>query len=172
MNKEQIKQYVEQVFSRNPAPDNYTNREHCDECAEHDETLRSYTPKSIGLEQLGNAAWDPICFVLPQAFKYYFPALVRLALDSEGSNGYLDQFLFHVTYQGEESRFFKHFSKAERGATLRVLHYIELNMDDLIQEWNLEQELKEAIKLWSKLVRNNHAHPVAPCSSIGRNSAS
>ena len=116
MNKEEIKLYVEQVFSGNAVPENYTNRDHCDECAEHDETLRSCTPKSIGLEQLGNAGWDPICFVLPKAFKYYFPALVRLSLDSEGSNGYLDQFLFHVTYQGEGSRFFKHFSKAERGA--------------------------------------------------------
>ena len=90
MNKEEIKLYVEQVFSENAVPENYTNRDHCDECAEHDETLRSYTPKSIGLEQLGNAGWDPICFVLPKAFKYYFPALVRLSLDSEGANGYLD----------------------------------------------------------------------------------
>jgi hypothetical protein len=155
MNKEEIKLYVEQVFSGNAVPENYTNRDHCDECAEHDETLRSYTPKSIGLEQLGNAGWDPICFVLPKAFKYYFPALVRLSLDSEGANGYLDQFLFHVTYQGEDSRFFKHFSNAERGATLEVLQYIESNMDDLVHEWNLENELKEAIGLWSKLVMNS-----------------
>jgi len=155
MNKEQIELYVEQVFSGNAIPENYTNRDHCDECAEHDETLRSYTPKSIGLEQLGNAGWDPICFVLPKAFKYYFPALVRLSLDSEGSNGYLDQFLFHVTYQGEDSRFFKHFSKAERGATLKVLQYIESNMDDLVHGWNLDNELKEAIGLWSKLVMNS-----------------
>ena len=155
MNKEQIELYVEQVFSGNAIPENYTNRDHCDECAEHDETLRSYTPKSIGLEQLGNAGWDPICFVLPKAFKYYFPALVRLSLDPEGSNGYLDQFLFHVTYQGEDSRFFKHFSKAERGATLEVLQYIESNMDDLVHGWNLDNELKEAIGLWSKLVMNS-----------------
>ncbi len=69
MNKAQVKRYVEQVFSSNAAPENYTNRDHCAECAEHDQTLRSYTPQSITLEQLGNPAWDPICFVLPQAFK-------------------------------------------------------------------------------------------------------
>ena len=155
MNKEEIKLYVEQVFSGNAVPESYTNRDHCCECAEHDVTLRSYTPKSIGLEQLGNAGWDPICFVLPKAFKYYFPAIVRLSLDSEGANGYLDQFLFHVTYQGEDSRFFKHFSKAERSATLEVLQYIESNMDGLVHEWNLENELKEAIGLWSKLVMNS-----------------
>jgi len=152
MNQEEIKLYVEQVFSGNVVPENYTNRDHCNECAEHDATLRSYTPKSIGLEQLGNPGWDPICFVLPMAFKYYFPALVRLALDSEGANGYLDQFLFHVTYQGEDSRFFTHFSQAERDATLQVLLYIESKMGDLVHEWKLENELKEAIGLWSRLV--------------------
>lgn len=152
MNKEEINNYVEQVFSGNAVPENYTNRDHCPECAEHDETLRSHTPESIGLEQLGNPGWDPICFVLPKAFKYYFPALVRLALDSEGTNGYLDQFLFHITYQGEDSRFFKHFSKAERNATLEVLLFIESQMGDLVKEWYLEKDMKEAIELWSKLV--------------------
>ena len=152
MNKEEIKLHVELVFGGNAAPENYTNRDHCPECAEHDETLRSHTPQSIGLEQLGNPGWDPICFVLPEAFKYYFPALVRLALDSEGSNGNLDQFLFHVTYQGEDSRFFKHFSQAEREATLEVLHYIESHMGRLVHEWNLENDIKEALWLWKKLV--------------------
>lgn len=156
MNKEQIKENIERVFSYNAAPENYTNHAHCAECAEHDETLRSYTPKSISLEQLGNPAWDPICFVLAPAFKYYFPALVRLALDSEETDCYLEQFLFHLTYQGQESRFFKHFSKAEREATLSVLRYIELNMGELIEQWNLAHELKEAIELWCQLVRNSH----------------
>ena len=151
MNKEEIKLYVEKVFSGNAIPENYTNRIHCEECAEHDQTLRSFTPKSIGLEQLGNPGWDPICFVLPDAFKYYFPALVRLALDSEENNGYLEQFLFHVTYQGEDSRFFKHFSKDEREATLEVLKHIESHMGKIVDASNLENELKEAIELWLKL---------------------
>jgi hypothetical protein len=151
MNKEEIKRYVEKVFSGNTIPENFTDRDHCEECAEHDETLRSCTPESIGLEQLGNPGWDPICFVLPDAFKYYFPALVRLALDSEGNNSYLEQFLFHVTYQGEDSRFFKHFSKDEREATLEVLKHIESHMGDLVDASYLENELKEAIELWLKL---------------------
>lgn len=155
MNQKEINLYVEQVFSGNAVPENYTNRDHCSECAKHDETLRSSTPESIGLEQLGNPGWDPICFVLPKAFKYYFPALVRLALDSEGTTGYLDQFLFHVTYQGEESRFFAHFSKAEREATLEVLRYIESKMGDLVHDWYLENDLKEAIRLWSKLASHS-----------------
>ncbi len=155
MNKEQIKEDIARVFSCHGAPEHYTNREHCTECAEHDDTLRSYTPQSITLAQLGNPAWDPICFVLAPAFKYYFPALVRLALDSQGSDCYLEQFLFHLTYQGQGSRFFNHFSKTEREATLRVLRYIELNMGELIEQWHLAQELKRAIDLWSELVRNH-----------------
>lgn len=152
MNKEEIKLYVEQVFGGNAIPENYTDRDHCDECAEHDETLRSYTPKSIGLAQLGNPGWDPICFVLPDAFKYYFPALFRLALDSKGANSYLEQFLFHVTYQGEDSKFFKHFSRPERQATLEVLKHIKSYMGSVVDERNFGNELKEAIELWLKLV--------------------
>lgn len=149
---DEIIRQVQRVFADNPVPENYTDREHCEECAEHDDTLRAYTPETIGPDQLGNPGWDPICFVVPEAFKYYFPALVRLALDSESGNSYLDQFLFHVTYQGEESRFFSHFSKAEREITLAVLEHIKFYLSERIKDWNLEQDLDNAIKLWSNLV--------------------
>lgn len=45
-----------------PKPGHFTNYQHCDECAEHDETLRSTDVDTIGLGELGNPAWDPICF--------------------------------------------------------------------------------------------------------------
>ncbi len=154
MNATDIQAHVKEVFANNAAPENYTDRNHCEECAEHDETLRTFTPETIGIEQLGNPGWDPICFVLPEAFKYYFPALVRLALETKGSNSYLDQFLFHVTYEGENSRFFKYFTRAEREATLEVLRYIRSNMKSLVKERSLESELDEAIKLWSRLAKS------------------
>jgi len=142
------------MFASSAAPENYTDRNHCEECAEHDETLRTFTPETIGIDQLGNPGWDPICFVLPDAFKYYFPALVRLAPEAEGLNSYLEQFLFHVTYQGENSRYFKYFSKAEREAALDVLRYIRSSMKRPVKEWGLESELDEAIELWSRLTKN------------------
>ena len=35
-------------------PAHFTNYEHCEECAEHDETLLSKTIDSIGLDEIGN----------------------------------------------------------------------------------------------------------------------
>jgi hypothetical protein len=45
-----------------PRPQHFTNYMHCCECAEHDETLRNSDVHSIGLEELGSASWDPLCF--------------------------------------------------------------------------------------------------------------
>ncbi len=145
---------VARTFADVPRPEHFTDHTHCEECADHDETLRSFDRDSIGLGQLGNRGWDPLCFVHPQGFLYYFPAMVRLALSSRGQEVYLDQFLFHLTYEGEESRFFGHFSGPQCRAVLEVLHWIRANMGSLVREWSLESEMDEALALWNALAED------------------
>ncbi len=81
-----------------PKPEHFTDYRHCCECAEHDETLLAHDVDSIGMEQLGNPGWDPLCFSSVTGLLYYMPALVRLTLHTlEPSQvAYLDQFLFHL----------------------------------------------------------------------------
>ena len=55
-------QHAKRLF-RMPKPVHFTTYRHCCECAEHDETLLAYDIDSIGIEQLGNPGWDPLCFV-------------------------------------------------------------------------------------------------------------
>ena len=62
-------------------PQHFTNHTHCCECTEHDEVLRAHDRDTIGIEQLGNPGWDPMCLCTVEGFQYYFPALVRLCLD-------------------------------------------------------------------------------------------
>ena len=145
---------VDEAFAEADRPEHFTDHTHCEECAEHDETLRSFDRDSIGLEQLGNPGWDPMCFVNPEGFLYYLPAMVRLALSSRGQEGYLDQFLFHLTYEGEKSRFFGHFSGPQRRAVLEVLRWIGENMTGLVREWSLEGEMDEALALWNGLAED------------------
>ncbi len=154
MDLTEIYERVEWAFSAAPRPEHFTDFKHCEECADHDETLRAFDRDTIGLAQLGNPGWDPMCFVLPGAFQYYFPAMVRLTIDSQGSDSYLDQFLFHITYDGEDSRFFRLFSNPQRKVTLEVLRYIRANMAELIREWDFESDLEEAIALWTKLTED------------------
>ncbi len=92
---EEALEAVRLAFSEMPRPEHFTDYRHCCERAEHDETLRSYTPETIGMAELGNGGWDPICFVSTEGYLYYMQALARLACGT-GPDYYLDQFLFHL----------------------------------------------------------------------------
>ena len=72
-------QHAKRLFNV-PKPEHFTNYRHCCECAEHDETLLAQDVNSIGIEQLGNPGWDPLCFISPEGFLYYLPALIRITL--------------------------------------------------------------------------------------------
>lgn len=154
MNDPDLKTRVARAFADVPRPEHFTSREHCEECAEHDETLRRFDPDTIGLEQLGNPGHDPLCYVSPEAFRYYFPALVRLALDSDGGqDSYLGSFLFHVLHDGENNLSFRHFTKPQREATLAVLCHLRGSKAREIEAWALQGELEDAIALWTGLAK-------------------
>lgn len=48
------------MFPADDRPDHFTDPDHCEECRDHDETLRANTREEIPFEVLGNPAWDPI----------------------------------------------------------------------------------------------------------------
>lgn len=115
-----------------PRPEHFTDYNHCSECAEHDETLRAHTPETIGVEELGNAGWDPICFITDQGFLYYLPAMARLALGA-GDVYYLDQFLFHLPGR------IGAMSPAQRKAVHELLEYLfETRFDEIGRYGDLE----------------------------------
>ena len=92
------------VFAEVPRPEHFTDYEHCCECAEHDQTLLNATIDTIGLDELGNPGWDPVCFASAEGKQYYFPAFVRLSLDSIDHEFYFGQLLFHLEGSGAGNR--------------------------------------------------------------------
>lgn len=54
-----------------PKPAHFGNYQHCCECAEHDETLRTHDVDLIGLDQLGHPGWDSLCFSSAEGLLYY-----------------------------------------------------------------------------------------------------
>lgn len=127
---------VRRAFSQVPRPEHFTDYKHCCECAEHDATLRAATPDTIGLAELGNPGWDPICFITVAGFQYYLPALARLALAPPGPEYYLDQLLFHL--MGPPERLAA-LSADQRGALRRLLEYVfETHFDDLPSDTDRE----------------------------------
>ena len=45
--------------------------------------------------QVGSPAWDPVCYLTDEAYRYFMPGFARLML-GRGDDYYLDQFLFHL----------------------------------------------------------------------------
>ncbi len=137
------------VFAEAPRPEHFTDYTHCCECSEHDETLRAHTPDSIGLEELGNPGWDPMCFATNDAFKYYFPALVRLALGGTGVSYYVDQFLFHIIEDGPRNRRWEAFTRPQRELVLNVLEALLEHKSVEIERSYDADRLIQAIEIWS-----------------------
>ncbi len=76
----EILERINQAFAASPRPEHFTNHTHCCECFEHDKLLRSRDGDTLGMNDVGNPGWDPICFISPEGFAYYLPALARLTL--------------------------------------------------------------------------------------------
>jgi len=87
-------------------PVHFTNHIHCEECAEHDETLRNANIETIGLVELGNPSWDPICFCSAVGKLYYTPAFIRLSLETVQGDFYFGQYLFHLEIDGKQNDYF------------------------------------------------------------------
>lgn len=99
MTDDEILKMIQDRFVDSERPDSFTRYWHCCECAEHNGTLSQVTPETISRREVGQPAWDPICFATQPAFVYFLPGLCRLALGM-GDDYYLDQFLFHLDQPG------------------------------------------------------------------------
>ncbi|MGR9074239.1 MAG: hypothetical protein ACU833_14355 [Gammaproteobacteria bacterium] len=140
---------AKRLFGNLPRPEHFTDYRHCCECAEHDRTLRAHDPDTIGLEALGNPGWDPMCFATGEAFRYYFPAMVRLALEGTGGAYYSDQFLFHLTCGGCRNRRWQGFSPEQRRFVVEVLNALQENRAEEIERCFNADDLLKAVEIWS-----------------------
>ena len=134
------------LFGDTPRPAHFTDYRHCCECAEHDETLRAQTPATLGLDHL-RPGWDPLCFITPEGFQYYFPALVRLALDDVY---FIDQLVFHLEYDGRDNLRYLQFTPAQRDFVVRLLtHLVETRADEIEQNFDADALLR-ALEIWAQ----------------------
>ena len=136
-----------ELFGKTPRPEHFTNYTHCSECAEHDETLRNETLSSLSYDHL-RPGWDPLCFISPEGFQYYFPALVRLALEGTDENYFIDQLLFHLELDGSKNSRYLMFTTEQRNYVVKLLkHLVETRAQEI--EENLDSgALFRAIDVW------------------------
>ena len=142
---------VDAAFADCLRPEHFTNHSHCSECAEHDDLLRSRDRNTLKVEDVGNPGWDPLCFATDEGFKYYVPALVRLALREPlpSVDWYFPQLLFHLTYKDGEVRRLPSCSDQQRDAVGLFLRHVQETRKALIMDHLCEDKLKEAIASWA-----------------------
>jgi hypothetical protein len=143
-------QHAKRLFNV-PKPEHFTNYRHCCECAEHDETLLAQDVNSIGIEQLGNPGWDPLCFASPDGFLYYVPALIRITLDTMAKphERYLDQLLFHLMRDGKDHDLVRACSREQRAFVAEFLAYLIDQYGAEIDECTYSDDILKAYEIWS-----------------------
>jgi hypothetical protein len=134
-----------------PQPGHFTNYRHCCECAEHDATLLAHDVDSIGLEQLGNPGWDPMCFALVGGFLYYLPALIRLTLETmeKPQERYLDQFLFHLMRDGKDNDLVRACSPEQHAFVAEFLAYLIDQYSAELDGCTYSDDILKAYDIWS-----------------------
>lgn len=142
---------VTQAFRSCVRPEHFTNFEHCGECAEHDETLRSREIESLAIEDVGSAGWDPMCFVTPQGFIYYFPALARLALTEPTYKfgWYGNIFFGQLISNGPRNERYMLCTPEQRSSVAAFIQHIIETRPALIDEHCAPEDALRAFQIWS-----------------------
>lgn len=131
-------------------PEHFTKHEHCEECADHDQTLLSSEVDTIGLEELGNPGWDPICFTFAEGKKYFLPAFVRVSLETIDDEFYFGQFLFHLEGNGPDNDFYLSCSAEQRKFIASFIFYMIEKYSEQIEVNYYTDEALKSYELWSK----------------------
>lgn len=147
MERDQWLAVASQLF-RAPRPEHFTDYRHCEECAEHDQTLRDTNLHSLTMEHLGNPGWDPVCFCTVEAKLYLMPALVRLTLDTIKGDAYLDQFLFHLAWNGTDNELVQRCSPEQRAFICRLLQFLLDNYTEQVDMGFCGDNLLSVYEIW------------------------
>lgn len=151
---EEILIKIEEEFNRAKKPRHFTDYTHCNECHEHDQTLRNTSIETAKREYFGSAGWDPITFSSGEGFLYYFPVLARFALLPDlwvNNDWYGTQLISHLTWDGKSNKLYKECNNEQKKAVLMLLKHMEATRSRPINNYMITKELKLALKIWSDI---------------------
>lgn len=142
---------IDAAFSGVARPDHfYRNPVHCDECAEHDELLRTHDRFALTMEQIGHMSWDPVTGASPHGFAHLVPALVRLVFSTEDDpiGWYGEQFIFHLERDGKRNERWLYCSPEQRAAVAATLEHLIDTRAGLLEQYMVEHEVFRVLDIW------------------------
>ena len=148
---ESVLEQIDQAFTAVDKPDHFTDFTHCDECKEHDDTLRARSRETLRRQDLGNCGWDPMTFSSAEGIGYFFPALARFALlpDVWRDHGwYGEQLVSHLSWDGSDNRFLAWCSPEQRRVVHALLVHLSATRTRAITQSSIERELEMALSAW------------------------
>ncbi len=148
----QVLNLIDAAFMHIQKPEHFTDYTHCDECSEHDNTLRGRTRETLRRKDLGNPGWDPLCFTTEEGIGYLFPALARFSFMPDGHaqyGCYIDQLIWHLSYEGGNNRFFRWCNAQQRAAVFALLKHLSLTRNELVIATMSEDKLTIAMSTWN-----------------------
>lgn len=150
-NDAQIRGTIQRAFANCRRPGHFTNFNHCEECAEHDAMLRARDHYTLRMEDVGNLAEDPICFISPEGFAYYLPAFARLALSKpqEPFDWYGAKLLSHLCSDGRGNARLLACTPEQRKAVVLLLQHLIETRSQLVDEYGVADDLFQALEIWS-----------------------
>ena len=150
---------IDSAFSGVVKPEHFTNYSHCDECNEHNNTLRARTRATLLRRDLGNAGWDPITFSCAEGIGYFFPSLARFALLPDvwpDNSWYACQLLSHLKWDGCENKFFVWCSPTQRSAVYSLLEHLSVTRGEEVACHSSQADLQEALSVWQPPSTTSH----------------
>lgn len=155
MEQEEVLTTVEEAFRSASCPEHFTNYMHCQECADHDSLLRSRDRSMLKIEDVNNPAWNPVDYLTAEGFVYYFPALARLALSSNGEE-FLSIFVPYHLYKAltdqksrHSHRWLSALSKKQCDAILSFVRFVAHQKRSVMESQAVDSaELEQAVIFW------------------------
>lgn len=142
---------IDAAFSSSKRPDHFTRFDHCQECKEYDDLLRSKDRETLRIDDVGTVGNDPICACLPEGIAYYMPALARFALSAPTYDygWYGDLLIFHLYSGGAYNSFLLHCNSQQRRAVAALLAHLVETRSNLQERITNDDEFLRAHEIWS-----------------------
>lgn len=123
--------------------------DHCEECEEVEEKAQGANPDTLTLDQAGDG-WAALHnFLNDEGFLYYFPAFIRLCIETDMDDGFLPNFCFAVTYEGAANSRLNACSPAQRKLVHDFMVWYRDTYPEITAQGVCEDDLDNAIKIWS-----------------------
>lgn len=145
-----ILERVQQAFAGCRRPEHFGSYTHCEECAEADELFRARDIHTLSIGDVGIPG-GPMCFISPEGFVYYLPALARLALaEPDAFYGWYGSQLFsQLCSDGRRNDRLLACTPEQRHVVVEFLHHLAETRARLADSELCTDELFQAIEIWS-----------------------